>query len=68
VNDVNINSDAENMWVRLLYMIFFVLAFGIAEFVLYLLVVVGFVLRLFGKTENSRVRHAGRILAIYSSN
>jgi len=56
---------SENIWVRLLYMILFVAIFGVAEFVMYIVAVIGFFLKLFGKDEITTLRETGHYVAVY---
>ncbi len=52
-------------WIRLLYMILFVIIFNIAEFVISVVVVVQFLSKLFTGRAVSRLQSLGRSLANY---
>lgn len=54
-----------SIWIRLLYMVLFVIIFGVAEFVLYLTAAIGFVFRLFGMPIDARVRKTGHAIGLY---
>ena len=54
-----------SIWIRLLYMVLFMMIFGVAEFVLYLTAAIGFLFRLFGKPIDARVRKTGHSIGLY---
>jgi hypothetical protein len=65
MNQISEARKHGNIWKRLVYMILFMMIFGVAEFVLYLTAAVGFICRLFGKPINKRVRNIGHSIALY---
>ena len=65
MNDPSEIETHGSIWIRLLYMVLFMMIFGIAEFILYLTAAVGFVFRVFGKPINARVRNVGHSIALY---
>jgi hypothetical protein len=65
MNKMSETENTGNIWIRLLYMLLFMMIFGVAEFVLYLTAAVGFVFRLFGKPINKRLRNLGHSMGLY---
>lgn len=59
------DNETGSLWLRLLYMVLFMLIFGVAEFVLYIAAALGFLFRLFGKSDNSQIRDVGHYIALY---
>ncbi len=65
MKEVTETKSEGSIWARLLYMVLFVLIFGVAEFVLYLTAAIGFLFRLFDKPINSQVRSVGHSIGLY---
>lgn len=65
MDDPTKETDVDSIWIRLLYMILFVIIFGVVEFVLYLTALVGFIFRLLGKSDHDKIRYVGRCLGMY---
>lgn len=59
------NIKQKNTWIRLLYMILFVVVFNIAELVVYVVLVVQFIFHLFTRRSNERLAGLGESLALY---
>jgi len=53
------------IWIRLIYMLLFMVIFGAAEFILYITATIGFALTLFGKPVNARVLKTGHSIGLY---
>jgi len=65
MNDPSEINPPGSIWIRLLYMLLFVMIFGVAEFILYLTAAIGFLSRLFKKPINSRVKNMGHSIGLY---
>ena len=59
------NLKSRPTWVRLLFMVFFAIAFNVAALVGTLIVVTGFVFVLLTGEPNQKLKRAGQVLAAY---
>lgn len=64
-NEVKDNIKSQSTWKRGLYMLLFFLFSGIAEFVLFAVIVFQFLLKLFTGQTNERLRKLGQSLSTY---
>ncbi len=64
-SDLKSHLSAKSTWMRLLYMILFVIAFNVAEIVTGVIVVVQILFKLFTGQVNEQLRNFGHTLAIY---
>jgi len=65
MSETTTKPTSENLWLRLLYMILFIIVFGVAEFALYLTAAVTFLFKLRGKADTSRISGLGHSIALY---
>lgn len=65
MNESSEPESVRSIWIRLLYMLLFMMIFGLAEFAVYLTAAIGFVYRLFGQPINKRVCHIGHLIGLY---
>ena len=61
----NPNLRKSTTWMRILYMLLFVIAYGIAEFILTVVVILQIILRLFTGKINERLRQFSSDLSQY---
>ena len=64
-SDLKSHLSKKSTWMRLLYMILFVIAFNVAELVTGVIVVVQILFKLFTGQVNEQLRNFGHTLAIY---
>jgi hypothetical protein len=64
-NEIKENLKQQTIWLRGLYMLMFALFYSVAEFVLFAVVVVQFLLKLFTGKNNPRLLMLGQSLATY---
>ena len=64
-DDVKQNLKSQSTWMRGLYMLLYAIFAGIAEIVLYAVVVFQFLLKLFTGDTNERLRKLGQGLSTY---
>jgi hypothetical protein len=64
-NEIKANLKQQTIWLRGLYMLMFALFYSVAEFVLFAVVVVQFLLKLFTGMNNPRLLTLGQSLATY---
>ena len=64
-NEIKENLKQQTIWLRGLYMLMFALFYNVAEFVLFAVVVVQFLLKLFTGKNNQRLLMLGQSLATY---
>lgn len=60
------NLKSKHTWLRLLFIVFFAILFGIAEFVVTVAVLIQFVWTLFNGEPNERLRELGRSIGRYA--
>jgi hypothetical protein len=58
-------ENRHNAWIRLLYMVLFVVIFNVVEAVSYIVLVVQFIFHLFTGKPNDRLKELGASLAAY---
>ena len=63
MNDQTSDTTKESLWIRLVYMILFLMVFSISESIVILTTVVAFAFQLFGKPVPSGVLFIGRTFA-----
>ena len=64
-NEIKANLKQQTIWLRGLYMLMFALFYSVAEFVLFAVVIVQFLLKLFTGMNNPRLLTLGQSLATY---
>jgi hypothetical protein len=64
-NEIKENLKQQTIWLRGLYMLMFALFYSVAEFVLFAVVVVQFLLMLFTGNSNPRLLMLGQSVATY---
>ena len=64
-NDIKENLKQQSTWIRGLYMLMFALFYGIAEVVLFAVVIFQFILKLLTAKNNPRLLKLGQNLATY---
>jgi hypothetical protein len=64
-NEIKENLKQQTIWLRGLYMLMFALFYSVAEFVLFAVVVIQFLLKLFTGKNNPRLLMLGQSLATY---
>jgi hypothetical protein len=64
MNEIQENTEKNN-WTRLLYMILFAILFNISEFVIYIVMIIQFLLKLMTGQANKRLIILGQDLARY---
>lgn len=62
----NTSPIKANPWKRLAYIVLFIVIFGIAEWVTYVIVLVQFITNVFTGKSNERLRQLGQNIAIYA--
>ncbi len=65
--DPKVKKAVEGRWLRLLFIILFLIAFHLTETVLYIVLTVQFLLRLLVGRVNSRLQTLGRMLGAYAA-
>lgn len=64
-DEIKENLKQQATWLRGLYMLMFALFYGIAEFVLFAVVIFQFLLKLFTGKTNPRLQKLGQAIATY---
>ena len=64
-NEIKENLKQQSTWLRALYMLMFTLFYGIAEAVLFAVVIFQFLFMLFTRQTNSRLLKLGQAIATY---
>ena len=64
-NDVKENLKSQSTWIRGLYMLIYAICHGIAEFVLFTVIIFQFLLKLFTSDTNERLGKLGQSLSTY---
>ena len=64
-NEIKENLKQQSTWLRALYMLMFTLFYGIAEVVLFAVVIFQFLLVLFTGKSNPRLQKLGQTIATY---
>ena len=59
------NLQDKNIWMRILYMLLFVLAYTAAEFVLGVVVLVQIIITLFKGSNNENLKNFGKQISLY---
>lgn len=60
-----ISHEKKSKWIRLLFMILFLIVFGIVEFVVYLIAIIGFLLLLLNGKPSDQIKEFGDTLSRY---
>jgi Domain of unknown function (DUF4389) len=63
--DIKDNIKQQSTWLRGLYMLMFSLFYGVAEFILFFVVIFQFLLVLFTSKNNPRLQKLGQSIATY---
>ncbi len=64
-NDIKDNIKRQSTWIRGLYMLLFSIFCGLADFVLFSIVIFQFLLKLFTGDTNDRLRKLGQSISTY---
>ncbi|MGB5398452.1 MAG: DUF4389 domain-containing protein [Gammaproteobacteria bacterium] len=64
-NEIKENLKPQTIWLRGLYMLLFALCYSVAELVLFAIVVLQFLLKLFSGNTNQRLLTLGQSIATY---
>lgn len=64
-SSTNQDDSQKSIWVRFLTMLLLAFLFSVAETVLYVVALIGFFYRLFGKAINSNITSVGRSIGLY---
>jgi hypothetical protein len=64
-DDIKDNIKKQSTWMRGLYMLLFAFFYGLADFVLFAIVVFQFILKLLTGDTNERLRKLGQSIATY---
>jgi hypothetical protein len=65
MSDIKDNIKKQSTWIRGLYMILFTIFYGIAEFVIFAIVIFQFILKLVTGETNDRLLKLGQSLSTY---
>jgi hypothetical protein len=65
MSDVKDNIKKQSTWMRGLYMLLFAFFYGLADFVLFMIVVFQFILKVLTSDTNDRLRKLGQSIATY---
>jgi hypothetical protein len=65
MSDVKDNIKKQSTWMRGLYMLLFAFFYGLADFVLFMIVVFQFILKVLTGDTNDRLRKLGQSIATY---
>ncbi len=64
-NEIKYNIKQQSTWLRALYMSLFAVFYGLAEILLFVVIVLQFLLKLFTNKTNARLLKLGQSLATY---